>query len=103
MSDINKAMQAAWAEWQVEDDVIAPHLTATKIRKALVTVSRENGYMSHNQLRDLAKHVGHTYETAQKNYSMGNGLTVSRRAAILIMAMIRQPEDNEADDEDPAL
>lgn len=98
-SAINKALQKAWAAWQKEDDVQAPQLTATKVRKSIITVSREKGHLSGEQLKELARQMDHTYETANKHYNLGNGLVISRRAARMIMSMMRQSAPDARDDD----
>jgi hypothetical protein len=92
-SVINKALQKAWKEWK--DD--APKLTATRIRKSIVTFSRNEGYLTEEQNKELSTFMDHRYETAQKYYNLSNGLRVSQRACRIITTMfhVQVPTEDE--------
>lgn len=96
---INKSLQAAWRQWQRCSGVNAPHITAGVVRKTIVSITRDKGNLTQEQLHELARHMDHSYETASKYYNLTNGLSVSSRSAHIITTMFRIKE-NAFEDED---
>lgn len=103
---VNKAIQSAWKQWQASANIKAPHMTAGCVRKSIVTISRDSGNFTEAQLKELANHMDHSFDTANKFYSLSDGAKVSERAAQFIRTMFEIDVDDLKDgndDDDDAL
>ena len=90
-SFINHCLKKALTEFGSQVGEQVPDITCTLIRKTLVSISREMAISSQEEM-DMARHMDHSVDTANKHYNTSKGTIYSR----LIMANFIETKEEEA-------
>lgn len=86
-NDVSKFLREAWQAFSTKS------ISCNIIRKSLVSISRENPLINRDQQTELAKHMDHSLETADRHYNIGMNIQTSVRAARLIVSLYRSEPD----------
>ncbi|XP_070188016.1 uncharacterized protein [Littorina saxatilis] len=99
VSDINTNLQAAFNDFGMTHNVNVPHITCTLIRKTFVSLSREHDISREHEI-EMAKHMDHTVQTADKHYDTTAGAKYSAKFAKIVQSFIHYGGAEDDDDDD---